>query len=441
MPDNSTTATASGLAVTADPAAHPLNATGQQRNVLVFAACTGLQYLAAPVLYVGLTQSALLNRMDASRTVANLPETVFFVMTFTPVLLACLLPGVQYLKPTLVVCYLATGAALALVALALVLPVSYATRINAVILQGAISGAAMPTAIALLWEAIGRGASEKRRAAAVGLAFGAGPFLAFFGSLGSQFVLTGSMAGFRVEPLESPSNFALVFGLGVPAMLLAALAATRLVIPSDTESPQRVALWGGVRDFLSQPVLLWSTVVTILLYVGNTITANMNLYTKEVLSADPEQFAGYQNALRFAFKGLAGFLLGWWLTRSNPRAGIIATGLLFVAAQIWAMFATGHWYLLAFGIYGAGELIGVYAPNYILSASRPRDLRRNMAYVTMMMVPAGPAGALFGLIADSGLGGSQSSAFRLSFLACALILVAGLALAIVVLPPRPLPPD
>lgn len=421
---------------------HPLSIAQQQRNVFVFAGCTGLQYLAAPVLYVGLTQGALLNRMGASRTVANLPETAFFLLTITPVFLAMWLPGVEHLKRSLVACYLATAGALAIVATTLVVPCSDDVRIAAVILQGAVSGGAMPTAIALLWEAIGRGATESRRGVALGLAFGAGPLLAVVGSLGQQLLLAGHLWEWHVSLPSFPGNFALLFAAGVPVMLLAAFLASRLIVVADVETPERVLLLGGLRDFLAQPVLRWATIVTILLYVGNTITANMNLYTQQVLDDDPESYAGYQNAIRFAFKVGAGALLGWLLTRSNPRAGILATGALFVVSQVWALFATGRSYLLVFGLYGAGELVGVYAPNYLLSASRSRDLRRNMAYVTMMMAPAAPAGTLFGMIADYGKNTyDAATGFRISFAVCAAILLLGLLLAVAVLPPRPRPPE
>lgn len=419
-----------------------LTVADQRRNVFVFAGCTGLQYLAAPVLYVGLAQGSLLNGLGATRTVSNLPETAFFFLTVTPVLLAWLLPGVAFLKRTLVACYVAVAVSLAMVALTLIMPTSTNIRIAAVIMQGAVCGAAMPTAIALLWEAMGRGISESRRGFALGLAFGAGPILAVVGSLGQQLLLAGSIGSWIVAVPEFPANFALLFAAGVPVMLLAAVLSAGLVVVADDQEPGRVALWGGLRDFLSQPVLRWATIVTILLYVGNTITANMNLYTQEVLSADPAAYSGYQNAIRFGWKVAAGALLGWLLTRSSPRSGIVATGLLFVASQVWALFATGTSYLLAFGIFGAGELVGVYAPNYILSASSPRDLRRNMAYVTMMMAPAAPAGTMFGALADYGKQMyDAATGFRLSFALCALILSIGLVLALTMLPPRPRPAE
>ncbi|MFN0056115.1 MAG: MFS transporter [Planctomycetales bacterium] len=412
----------------------------QTRNVLVFAACTGLQYLAAPVLYVGMTQGSLLNNLGASPLVANLPETAFFILTATPVFLAWWLPGVKYLKRSLIACYLASAGAMAVAAAALLTDASPALRVAAIILQGAVIGASMPTAIALLWEAIGRGVEEKRRGFALGLAFGAGPLLAVAGSLGSQWLLTGELWGFQLDVGEFPLNYVWLFVAGIPVMLLAAILAGQLHVVADPTEPPRMPLLKGAIEFLANPVLRYATLVTILLYVGNTITANMNLYTEQVLDADPSSLTGYQNAIRFSFKVGAGTLLGWLLTQSTPRAGILVTGLLFVLSQVWAIFATGYPYLLAFGIFGAGELVGVYAPNYILSASQPRDFRRNMAYVTMMMAPAAPAGALFGWMAGV-LGQEYGAAagFRLSFALCAVILLAGLGLALGALPARPKP--
>jgi MFS family permease len=417
-------------------AEHPLSVARQTRNVMLFSACTCLQYLAAPVLYVGMTQASLCKRVGATPKAANLPEMAFFVMTVTPVLLAWWFPGAAFLKRMLVACYLAAGLALALVALALVMPVSSEVQIAAVILQGAVSGAAMPTAIALLWEAIGRGVAESRRGLALGLAFGIGPFLAFAASLVSQELLSGRLWGLLAAPLEPPWNFVAVFAGAAPLLIAAALLSPWLSIPATEEPTVREPILAGLREFLATPVLAKAAIVTILLYVGNTITANMNLYTEYVLSGNPEDYVGYQNALRFFCKGVAGLILGWLLTRSNPRTGILITGVLFVLSQLWALLVPGVAYLFAFGIYGAGELVGVYAPNYILAASSPRRLRQNMACVTMMMAPAAPAGYLFGAIATNSTLG-PADGFRLSFLVCAAILVAGLVLVVVLLPKRP----
>jgi hypothetical protein len=196
-----------------------------------------------------------------------------------------------------------------------------------------------------------------------------------------------------------------------------------------------IAVMLHFRDILTQRTLLIATIVTILLYSGNTIPSNMTIYARDVLKiADP----GLQNTLRFSFKVCAGLFLGWLLSRTNPRAGVLATAALYLAALAWAIWVTGRAYLVAFGIFGAGELIGVYAVNYILSASRKQDYRRAMAFVTMLMVPAAPTGYMYGAIVDAlKPGNGEQFAFRTSFAVCALLILTGIVLALALLPARP----
>lgn len=478
----------------------------QRRNLILFAACTGTQYLAAPILYVGITQSSLCDELGADTRTSNLPGTLFFAMTAMPALIAWLSPRVSSLKRNLSLFYGISALMLAVLAVTLTLPVSNQLKLAMVVLQGGVSGAVMPAAIALLWEAMGRGADESRRGLALSLAFGAGPLLAVAGSFGQTILLGGDIFGLHFPGLTYPENFIILFAAGVPVMTLAAIFSQFFIIaPVDVE-PRReplsavVGLLTGLplmlaavalsqiaagadaakvesvpsgpamgtllrlagivcavgaalafiyhfRTILQQRVLLFATLVTILVYAGNVIPSNMNLYSPEALGDLPSKYAGVQNMLRFSFKVAAGGALGWLLTRTNPKLGILATSTIFLLAQIWAMCVTGPWYLVAFGIHGAGELVGVYAPNYIVSASRPDQLRRNMAFVTMLMVPAAPAGYLFGAIVDgvkqagwTALGmNSTALGFRLSFLVCGLLILSGIVLAVLLLPARPRP--
>ena len=469
----------------------PLGKSDQLRNLVLFALCTGMQYLAAPVLYVGITQASLCEKLGADARVANLPATLYFSFTAMPVLLAWLSPGIGSLRRNLSACYASTATMLVVTAVVLSMPVSDSIKIGVVILQGAVSGAAGPTAIALLWEMIGRGSDGKRRGLALGLAFGAGPVLAVIGSYVQTLLLGGTFFGLEYESAGNLDGFVMLFACGGPVMLVAAVLAWYFKLPPVELEPARepidrvvgllvglplmvvsiglvqsgefletpVYKYGGYaaaalsaaaflyhfRPILTQRVLLLATVVTVLVYSGNTIPSNMNLYTPEVLGEEPAKFAGMQNALRFGFKVLAGAVLGWLLTRSHPRQGLVATAIIFLLAQVWAIFATGTAYLVAFGLYGAGELIGVYAPNYILSASRPGDIRRNMAFVTLLMVPAAPTGYLFGSIAESikeagwQMGEMTSAAlgFRVSFAVCAALILLGIIVAVVALPRQP----
>jgi len=477
----------------ARPAANrcPLSWPEQRWNLILFALCTGTQYLAAPVLYVGITQASLCNRLGADARTSNLPGTLFFAMTAMPALIAWLSPRVSTLKRNLGICYTTSALMLLTLAITLAAPVSIPFKLGVVILQGAVSGAVMPAAIAMLWEVIGRGSDESRRGLALSLAFGAGPLLAVLGSFGQTALLGGDLFGWHFEGLEHPTGFIVLFALGVPVMGLAAVLSHFFVITSEACEPQRepisavVGLIIGVplmfasvalmhfasggsvmqvlgvvsgcgtaacfvfhfRAILQQRVLLLATVVTILIYAGNVIPSNMNLYSEQVLGNTPEKYAGIQNMLRFGFKVVAGTVLGWMLTRTNPRAGILATSMTFLVALLWAIFVTGPWYLVAFGLHGAGELVGVYAPNYIVSASRSDQLRRNIAFVTMLMVPAAPAGYLYGSIVDavrrSGvtyLGmNSETLGYRLSFATCAALIFTGIILAVCLLPAKPQP--
>ncbi|MDA0658026.1 MAG: hypothetical protein O2931_04880 [Planctomycetota bacterium] len=474
----------------------PLPWPDQRRNLILFAVCTGIQYLAAPVLYVGITQASLCDRLGGDTRTSNLPSTLFFAMTAFPALLAWLSPQLSALKRNLICCYFVTVSVLALTAILLASPVSNQLKMAAVILQGGVSGAAMPAVTALQWEVLGRGVAESRRGLTLALAYGLGPLMAVVGSLVQTALLGGSLFGITFTGIEHPYGFIVLFGAGAPIVALGGILSQWFVLPQVTNdiartplhtvyglllgiplmfvsvaamqissvSEQEAIRWLGYvtaigataalvyhfRDILQQRVLFTATVVTVLVYAGNMIPSNMNLYSEYVLGDIPEKFAGLQNTIRFSFKVTAGLFLGWLLTRTNPRAGILVTSGIFLFSQIWAMLVTGPWYLLAFGIYGAGELVGVYAPNYILSASKPTEVRRNMAFMTMLMAPAAPAGYLYGAIVDfvkeceqqiHGLSSTELSTlgFRLSFLVCAGLIGSGLFVAWRWLPSRPTP--
>ena len=506
----------------------------QRDNLLLFAGCVALQYLSAPIIYVGITQGSLLDQLGANAVIANIPGASFFVMATLVALVSWAFPKVRHLKPILVTCYAVAGLTAGLTAWVLSLQqVTNNTKIMMVILQSGMTGATVPTAIAFIWEVLGRTTESSRRGIALGMAYGVGPLLAAVGSLGSQLILAGHFElgplVLSTEVMPAPLNYALLFGLVCPVMVAAAVLASRFTIPvpeSDVERKpvthiidisagvlvsmiamacslfsnlfaqqtenlsngaaavdglvlrayqffssvlgieevERLCVWlmslssllmilatvlfaYHFRDLLSVRILRLITIATLLFYVGNVIPTNMNLYSKSVLGVDPTEYAGYQNLMRFSFKALAGLGLGWLLVKTNPRSGILVTAVLYLAALGWAMFVSGKAYLLAFGIFGAGELIGVYAPNYMLSACNKNQMKRGQVLMNLLMGPVGQMGIVFGWIATTidqrewTLFGQTSRAFgfQTSFALCGLFLLAGIVLVLWRFPAHPRP--
>jgi hypothetical protein len=416
----------------------PLGTREQTRNLIIFAVNKSLIYFASPVLYVGNLQAALCKELGTTSTVANLPSSVYFWMTPLPILVAWYFCAVRLLRPVLTTTYLTVAAGGAAVMATLLLSQDRWVVITAVVLHSAMLGCALGVAATYEWEVLGKGVSRSRRGQTLALAFGVGPMMAFLASLGSQAILNG---------IRYPWNFAALFASTVPLMALAALLATRFVVPQPAvevqPEPLVAGVFGGVGDFFRVRLLLLAAIAMILVASGYNVLTNMSLFTKEALGEQPARYVGYQNALRFGFKVVAGLLLGWLLARTHPKAGMLVTGGFCLASVAWVSLVPGRWFLLSFGLMGAGELFGVYYPNYILSCSPKEKMRRNMAFTSMLNMPSGFAPLLFGFIADTvgAAADNKKLGFQMSFLVAAAFLSAALLVVQLMLPARPQPQD
>jgi hypothetical protein len=445
----------------------PLSTREQTRNLLIFAVNYSLIYLGAPVLYVGLTQAALCERLETSKTIANLPGSVYFWMTPLPIIVAWYFSAVRLLKPVLTATYLIVALMGALVAATLLIPTPEWAQnvivalsdtlpadfrpppdwvIPAVLLHSAVLGCALGVVATYQWEVLGRGVAESRRGQALALAFGVGPSLAVVGSLISQLLLVGNVGFIDIGTIAYPWNFAALFATTVPIMGLAAFLATRFVVPVPVAEVKRKPLvtgvFGGFGEFFRYRLLLVAAVAMVLVASGYNILPNISLYTREATGEAAEKFVGFQNSLRFGFKIFAGLLLGWLLTRTNPRACLLVTAGFCFSSVCWALLAPKEslhlasaeipLFLFSFALMGAGELFGVYYPNYILSCSAKSRMRRNMAITSMLNMPSGFAALLFGMVADR-------YGLRASFVVSMGILVVTLLLVHFGLPARPSP--
>jgi MFS family permease len=311
--------------------------------------------------------------------------------------------------------------------------------VTALVIHAAIVGISVPLIGVLGWEVLDRGVSRKLRGRALGLAFGVGPAFAVLGSLSAQLLMDGKIFDFRLPEAWAPVypySYALLFTISAGCTIVSAWLITRYRIPVPTQEPPRQSfqdgIVGGFRAVLGYPILLIACLAYLLMYSGNMVQINMSIFTQEAVGQPAENLAGYQLTLRFTFKILAGFLLGWLLVRTNPKVPLLVTAGLLMLGVLWVLFAPGYWFLLAFGINGAGELFGVYYVNYPAQCSPRSQVRRNISFLMLISALVGLAPVGYGFISDNwGL--------RASFIAALVLLIATTAMVFLKLPWRPQP--
>jgi hypothetical protein len=424
----------------------PLGVREQTRNVLIVGIDTALCYLAAPVMYVDVHHTTLMNQLQAAgaearASLSNLPSSAYMVFSVLPLFVAWAFPQVRLLRRTLVTCYAALALASAAVAAVLILPVAWWLKAAVVVGHGAVLGGARTVAVAFEFEVLGVAVAESRRGQALGLAYGLGPFLAILGSLLAQLMVAGKVGPVGEEAVPSPERFALLFASAVPVMALGAFLCSRLVVPvPEREAPRQpfvAGVFGGFVRFLGRPVVLLAVTSAVVIFCGYQVIGNMALYCGVLFGEDPARSAGYQKAVLYAFKGVMGLTMGWVLTWTAPRAVVLISAAAGLAAVVLAAFAPASAYLLSFGLLGAGQLYGIYITNYILSCASKALMRRYMAFTMITMMPAAPAGVLYGAVADFfGARHTQAFGYQMSFAVAAGLIALGIGLSLL-LPRRP----
>lgn len=418
----------------------PLSHRDQTRNLLIFGGNWALTYLAAPAVYIGLSQAALCEQLGLKETAANLPPSLYLSMAGMSVIVAWYFPRVSQLKPILVVSSLMIAVAGLLVACSLLLPTT-AWVYRAILFHALIVGIFLTTINTFQWEMVRRGVSTARRGQVLGIAFGAGPICAVVSSLASQALLRGELFS---SPLAGPAYrwyFAILFASSVPLFVLMAYFSTKYVVALPEQEPERqpfiAGIFGGMGQFFGTRLILITVIAMILVNCGQLVMPNISLYTSEVTGKAAQYYTGYQLALRFGFKVVAGFCMGWLLARTNPKATMLATVALCMAGVAWALVAQGEWYLLSFGLMGAGELMGVYYPNYILYCSSKANTRRNMALANMVIASVAVAPPFYGFLTETFGANNKTYGFHVSFVASLIMLGTGMLLVMFLLPARP----
>ncbi len=351
-----------------------------RKNGLIFIAHNGLLYFAAPVVYVGVVQAALADKLGASAMVANLPASAYLLGALAPLILSFVLPH-RLVRATSVLAYVVTATLLGVVCILLFSPVSDTVRLAAVIGQGLIQGFSAYTSQVYTFQCLKRGTTPKGSAWAFKWAFTLGPILAVAGSLWAQFVLGGG-----IDWLPYPYDFALLYMIGAPCMGAAAFLCSRyrLVDVPETPSPPFWRYFSqSFATYLKDRTLVMLWFAFFMWFIVITLMTTLSLYGREVLGQDPKEFSGWVMAFRFGFKSLAGFAMGIIAIRWGLRASLYTSMVLLAASVLWGWMIPGYFYLIAFGLMGAGELGGAYFPAYLVAICPAAMSTRNMSILML----------------------------------------------------------
>jgi len=376
----------------------PITPQMDRRNGLAFSFSYLLIFFAAPVIYVRIDQAALCDKLGASATVSNLPASAYLLGGIAPVFLTWLVPA-RFDREMVIFANVITAVVLALVVSTLLFPFGNTVRIAALVGQGLFQGVSSSVSLVYQFQCLGRGTTLEGRARALKIAYGLGPATAVLGSLGAQFVL-----GHGIPALKYPFDFAFLYLVAIPCMLGVAWVSTRYQLPPVEPSTASGSFPGqmlqGIRSYLQNKPLVRLWLAYFFWYCTLNLITNLSLYAKEAIGRDPKELSGVMMALRFGFKAAAGFVLPSLALRSGVRAPLTATVLLLLAATVWGWFVPGYYFLIAFGLMGAGELGGGYFPNYVVAISPGLSGSRNLALLNLATPAGSLAPALYGRITD-----------------------------------------
>jgi hypothetical protein len=389
-------------------------------NAAVYVWQAALLYLAAPVVYVDFVHAAAITAQDLGRASANHPTAAFLASAWTPLVIVNCVHRPGMLPALLLGSYAAIALACLAVAACLRFAESAQLVYGSLVAHGAVTGCASALAGVVSWEIVDRGIPPERRGRIFALAFGAGPALAVGGSLLAQRLLSAQTGRWE----EDAERFSNLFLGGGAAMTVAALLTLALRVPEGRAG----AIAANGDSFLAvvrrMKVLRYAALAYVLVYCAGMIQTNLSLLSPSRVGGEPGSTVGLELALRFASKTMAGFALGWLLTRTNPRLPLLATALLVLGSIAWAAASGGSWYLFTFALGGAGELYGLYYLNYPLAFLRPRDVRLAMAWLNAVTTPVALAPLAYGLLADAA-GMPAALVVAAAFAIAALTIVAG----------------
>lgn len=381
-----------------EPVATEITEAMTRRNGAIYLISYMLIYLAAPAIYIGIVQAALIDQLGAGATMANLPFSAYKFGSFAPIVVSWLVPH-RWEKQVIVWANVMTASVLTLVFLTLILPAPTSIRIGALILQGLFQGLSGSTSMIFQLQCLTRGTTPEGRIRVLKKTFTLTPIAAVVGSLGAQWLLGPQFTG-----LDFPHDFAAVYLMAIPCIAGVALISRRYDLAPLADEPRRPFfghLIGTVKDFAASRSLTLAWFAYWLWYCTLAIKPNLSLYAREAMNVDPQDYSGVMMALSFGCKAIGGFGLGWLALRYGLRASAFTTSALLGISVVWAWGVPGFAYLAAFGFQGAGELGGTYFPNFVAVLSSAGAGTRNLALMQLATPAASWAAAAHGGLVDA----------------------------------------
>ena len=123
-----------------------------------------LIYFAAPAIYIGIVQAALIDKLGASATMANLPFSFYKLGAVAPIVVSWFVPH-RWEKQVIVWANVMTATVLTVVFLTLALPAPTSVRLGALMLQGLLQGLSGSTSMVFQLQCLTRGTTPEGRSA------------------------------------------------------------------------------------------------------------------------------------------------------------------------------------------------------------------------------------------------------------------------------------
>jgi MFS family permease len=367
-------------------------------NARIFAASYMLSYFAAPVLYVGIVQAALCNKLGADATTSHLAATLYSLGFLAPLLLSWFIPYDWEQRTTIISSALAGLSCLA-VAATLFFGFSASVRIAAVILQGGAVGFLESIDSIYRFQCLGRGTTVEGRARALRITYTFGPMCAVLGSLTAQYIL-----GSKHQLLAYPYNFALIFLIGTVCLIAVAALSTKFRItwlPPRKEATLVNSVKAGLKNYRASIILTLLWAACLLWNTSINSMPTISLFGGEITRRAPQQFSGMIMAIRFIGKAFGGWILGMLTLRYGIRTPLLVAALATVVGIAWSFLAPTSMFFFSFLLLGIGELATPYYRNYVVSVSPATSGAQNLTLLSLAMALAGLAPVTYGALADN----------------------------------------